>query len=244
MAKGVVKVAKYYAKGSKPPQIPGFVTILIHTSERDPYGALSPYLVKDEHGRILENLWQGAKIYEEVQAVTQYQHPQFHRDVVYWQHPKERHVQGNTILPAYWMWRNKLFENPYPVRYPNGPSKVNRGKAICSIWQDDRQNWMFLDYIQARKKIYCNEYRRLSQHLPKFQELKQRLLNGENLLIVEVDGPDPTLDFPPYDRISTDNPGLTIDEATIRMLINDPRKPFGHGFVIAALLLDGAAWMM
>lgn len=242
MNKGQVKVAKYYAKNTKPAQIPGFTTILIHTSEKDPYGCLSPFIIKDEYGRILENLWQGAKIYEEVEAVTQYQHPQFHRDVIYWQHPKEKHVERNTILPAYWAWRKKLFENKHPVRYPNGFN--NRHKVICSIWQDDQQNYLFLDYITARKKIYCNEYRRLCPRIPKFQELKQRVLNGENILIVEVDGPDPSLTYPPYDRISLENPGLSIDESTIKLLINDPKKPFGHGFVIAALLLDGADWMM
>ncbi len=66
---------------------------------------------------------------------------------------------------------------------------------------------------------------------------------GRSIQIVEVDGPDPTLTYPPYDKISKEEPGMLMDEETIRLLVNDPKKPFGHGFVIAALLLDGQDWL-
>jgi hypothetical protein len=102
------------------------------------------------------------------------------------------------------------------------------------------------DYIAARKHIYCGEYRRLAPLTPHFARLRSLLLAGENLQIVEVDGPDPSLEYGPYARISADAdaPGMLMDEATIRFLINDAKKPFGHGFVIAALLLGGDAWLL
>jgi hypothetical protein len=50
------------------------------------------------------------------------------------------------------------------------------------------------------------------------------------------------LTYPPYDKISTTNPGLLIDEETIRKLVNDERKPFGHGYVVATLLLGHPEW--
>jgi hypothetical protein len=101
----------------------------------------------------------------------------------------------------------------------------------------------WLDYIAARKHIYCGEYKRLAPSTPHFIKLRALLVAGENLQIVEVDGPDPSLTYGPYASISSLEPGMLMDEATCRFLINDDRKPFGHGFVIAALLMGGADWM-
>ena len=64
-----------------------------------------------------------------------------------------------------------------------------------------------------------------------------------HMLKMAIDGPDFNLDFSPYDTLTKEDPGLDIDEETIRMLIEDERKPFGHGYTIAALLLDGQNWM-
>jgi len=36
---------------------------------------------------------------------------------------------------------------------------------------------------------------------------------------------------------------LTIDKLTIRDLLHDSRRPFGHGYVLAALLLGGESWL-
>jgi hypothetical protein len=65
----------------------------------------------------------------------------------------------------------------------------------------------------------------------------------ENLQIIEVDGPVPNLNYYPYNKISVNDPGLKITEKRIKTLLNDTRKPFGHGYVIAALLLDGEKWL-
>lgn len=127
--------------------------------------------------------------------------------------------------------------NGYAVRYPNGFH--GRHNCLFSLTESNER----LDYIQARKRIYCGEYARLAPLTPHFKQLKTMLENGQNLQIVEVDGPDPALSYPPYDQISPASPGLVMTEATVRLLVNDPHKPFGHGFVIAALLLDGKNWI-
>ena len=81
-------------------------------------------------------------------------------------------------------------------------------------------------------------------HLEKKEsKLKKMLEDGTNLQIVEVDGPDPNESYCPYDQIDTDHPGMDMDEETIKFLLNDPKHAFGHGFVIAALLLDGQEWL-
>lgn len=238
---GLVAVAKYYP-GTPPPHKENFETILIHTTDKNLGGDLSPYVLKDEQGCLLENIWQFAKVYPHV---TQQRVPlsKFQQDTIIWEHPAEVHCENDEITPAYWKWRKKGMKNPWAVRYPNGFH--GRRSALFSVWKNDANPSQIdrMDYIEARKRIYCGEYIRLGPRTPHFKTLQQMLNNGKNLLIVEVDGPDPTLDYPPYDKISSSDPALMIDEEVIRLLINDRRKPFGHGFVIASLLLNGFNWL-
>lgn len=130
--------------------------------------------------------------------------------------------------------------NKYAVRYPNGFE--GRRKCICSF-RFVGDEVIRLGYIEARKQIYCAEYARLAPQTDAFKKMCALLDQGTSIQIIEVDGPDPSLTFPPYDQISKEKPGLLITEETIRMLVNDERKPFGHGYVIAALLLGGEEWM-
>lgn len=243
---GRVKVAKYYP-GKEAPFSDGYKNIIIHTSSSNLGGDLSPYILRNEKGQLLENIWQFSKIYSSVDAQKTWL-SRFQPDNIIWYHPSEIHAVSDptgtwTTTTEYWMWRNKGMNNKYAVRYPNGFN--GRHKCLCSLWPSAQNPDVYesLGYVEARKKIYCSEYIRLAPHTKHFKKLQALLNSGVNLQIVEVDGPDCALDFPPYDRISHCNPGLDINEETIRMLINDSRKPFGHGYVIAALLLGGASWM-
>jgi len=240
-AMGRVTVAKF-RPGKAAPVTPGFRNVVIHTSGALLGGDLSPYVLRNERGCLLENVWQFSKIYARVAAQT-IKLSRFHPDVTIWTHGAEQHIgaDGKSIASAYWAWRRKGMANAHAVRYPNGFH--GRHEAVASLWLvGGKLRW--LDYIAARKHIYCGEYRRLAPLTPHFARLRSLLLAGENLQIVEVDGPDPSLEYGPYARISADAPGMLMDEATIRFLINDAKKPFGHGFVIAALLLGGDAWLL
>ena len=241
----MVRVAKYYPREHEKPTAPaGFRNILIHTRGNTLGGDLSPYVLKNEQGHLLENLWQFSKVYASVSA-QRTKLSRFHPNVVIWEHPSERHYDEDTdaVMPAYWKWRDKGIQNPYAVRYPNGFH--GRHKVLFSLWpKDSGGHYERLGYIEARKKIYCGEYTRLAPHTPHFKKLKAMLDSGVHLQILEVDGPDPTLTYAPYDQISRDDPGLVITKEVIRTLINDPRKPFGHGYTVAALLLDGADWLV
>lgn len=240
---GLVAVAKYDYRSKKLPRMPEdkkWFKVLIHTSTKEFGGTLSPYVLKDENGHLLENVWQFSKVYREVSA-QRIPVSRWKPEDIVWEHPAEQHLDaGGDVTRAYWEWRRKGAANPRAVRYPNGFR--GRHKCLYALWKvgDCVKK---LDYIQARKQIYCGEYTRLAPKLDEFKQLKRMHEGGQNILLVEVDGPDPKLEFPPYDRISPEAPGLAMDEETVRMLVNDSRKPFGHGFVIAALLLDGAEWM-
>lgn len=240
---GKVRVAKYYP-GKPLPTTPGYRNVLIHTSPDGLGGGLSPYVLRNEQGHLLENIWQFSKVYGVVEAQKIPLSRKFHPTKIIWEHPREIHLDPKTRLltPEYWAWRKKGMNNPWAVRYPNGYR--GRHNCLCSVWvEQNSQEVKILDYISARKIIYCGEYARLAPRTSQFQRLLQLLRTGENLQIIEVDGPDPELDFPPYDEISIDNPGLLITEEKIRLLLEDPRKPFGHGYTIAALLLGGKSWL-
>lgn len=237
---GRIKVAKYFPGKPMPKAPPGYRNILIHTSAKRLGGALSPYLLCNEKGQLLENIWQFAKIYRRVRA-QRASKSRFQPNEIIWEHPEEQHIGADrTILAAYWAWRRKGMNNPHAVRYPNGFK--HRAECVACLWVvDGKLEW--LDYIAARKHVYCGEYTRLAPPHPEFKKLQALLQSGVNLQLVEVDGPDPQLDFYPYDALSSESPGLIIDETVIRALLNDDRKPFGHGYVIAALLLGGSEWL-
>lgn len=242
LTRGLIKVAKYYP-GKSEAKSHGFKNVLIHTT-----GDLSPYVLQNERGQLLENVWQFSKLYARVSA-QRIPASRWKPDCIIWEHPEETHLSEEGIPTLrYWLWRKKGMNNKYAVRYPNGYN--GRHKCVCSIIVPDGESDPVpykparLDYIEARKRIYCAEYARLAPHTTQFKELKFLLECGVNLQLLEVDGPDPELTFPPYDRISKDDPGLLIEgEEIIKMLLNDSRKPFGHGYTIAALLLGGANWL-
>ena len=236
-----IRVAKYFP-GKSPPAMAGYKTILIHTRGDNLGGDLSPFVLRNEKGQLLENIWQFSKVYARV-SQQRTSLSRFQPQQIIWEHPNEEHVRDGVILPAYWAWREKGYQNGYAVRYPNGLQ--GRRECLFSLWpnDDDPSQYDRLDYISARKKIYCGEYIRLAPATPHFKKLTALLEGGQPLLIAEVDGPDPKLSFPPYDKLSEQAPGLKIDEAVIKLLLNDQRKPFGHGYVLAALLLGGAEWL-
>lgn len=106
-----------------------------------------------------------------------------------------------------------------------------------------------LDYIAARKLVYLREYCRLVKNKPKFTELQKRLTNGENLLIIEVDGPHGE-DIEYYkNRYNVNNDfidhnTMIANENNLHIMINDSKHPFGHGYCLAAALLDLADTLM
>lgn len=185
---------------------------------------LSPYYLKDENGYLFENLWQGSKIYRHV---TQ-QH-QIISNKLIWDHPEETHVDDDgTIFPAYWSWRQKLFSNPYAVRYPNG----FKGKAQClgllMCFQhptgEAEGSWKQLSYIEARKRFYVPMYAKLVQQTSAFSQLKQLLQQGFNFQIADIDVPNVAGGFIP-----------TLE--LFQRYINDASISFGHVWTLSMLLL-------
>jgi hypothetical protein len=239
----MLKVGRYnwsrYAD-CKQPQVPGFTTIIVMTKSSE-YGSLGPYVLKDDKGRIMENIWQGSKLYPKVPRVIIPYSEKYRRIV--WTWPEEIHVNSDgNITDAYWKWRDALMNNADSVRFPVG--KAARHTCKCSLLKISNDEYECLDYIESRKKIYIPVYTEMVQKAEDFIRLQERYKKGENLLIVEIDGPHHE-SLKHYmdtynvsnDFISTDNVvDATVDN--LRILLNDAKHPFGHGYCLAAALGD------
>lgn len=246
-----IKVARRQYRGRQviePPTPANYVKIVVMINDNirnNEYGGLSPYNLRDENNIIMENKWQFSKVYRTVPAVSI---PFSTNDKrIVWQHPAEKHIDANgQLTSAYYAWRNKGFTQTNPIRFPVGMSLQARASCVCSykpLPDLSIDVTRPLNYIEARKQIYCPEYVNMASQHEQFQMLRNMLNNGINLMIVEVDGPhDESLDY--YrQRYGVDNNfivnsavDVTIDN--MRILINDDKHAFGHGYCLAMALLD------
>ena len=209
------------------------------------YGSIGPYCLQDDKGRIMENLYQFQKCYETVPETTcKYSR---YDDRVIWKWKAERHVNicadGTfDILPEYFRWREAGMYAKDAIRYPVGFHHRNR--CLFSLKEDE--NGVIvpqrLNYIEARKEIYYPIYRDLVQKERQFLELKERLEDGEHLLIIEVDGPH-TESLPYYqEKYNVENDfivGNTMlaTKENLDIMLNDNKHCYGHGYCLASVLL-------
>lgn len=225
------------------PSYENFTPILVLTKSSS-YGSIGPYCLKDEKGRIMENIYQFSKVYETVpHTVCKYSR---YDDTVIWKWGNERHVnivpnESFDILPQYFIWRKAGMYAKEAIRYPVGFNY--RGKCLFSLKEEnDEIVPKQLNYIEARKEIYYPVYRDLVKKEKQFFELKERLNKGENLLIIEVDGPH-TESLPYYqEKYGVENDfivGNTMlaTKRNLDIMLNDPKHPYGHGYCLAAVLL-------
>lgn len=221
------------------PEYDNFKQCIVMTPSTQ-YGSLGPYVLKDDKGRIMENIWQASKIYKEVPAVIQ-KYSRYSNKII-WNWKYERHIDDNNeILPAYWNWRQHLMNNKHPVRYPLGYGK-NKLCLYAIAEKNDGTYEYNLDYINARKKIYCQVYCSLVKKQEQFTELQTELRNGTNLLIIEVDGPhgESIEYYKNKYNVADDfieNNTMLINEHNINIMLNDNKYPFGHGYCLACALL-------
>ena len=250
--KGEIRVGRCLNASLKgvTPYYDNFENIIVLTKSSK-YGALGPYVLKNEEGQIMENIWQFSKIYQEVPKSVQY-YSQWDKTVI-WDHPKETHLdkEGN-ILSKYYIWRGKGFNNDYAVRYPVG--RTWRNKCIGSIkdigYIGDLENkniydydLHLLDYIESRKQIYIPVYCELARKETLYKLLQKKLEKGINLLIIEVDGPhEESLDYYKKEYGVKDdfieNNTMLVTEENLKIMLNDKKHAFGHGYCLAAALLN------
>jgi len=242
--------------GTKIPITEGYTNVVVTSHNQNKLGhSLSPYKLADLKGRLMENLWQFAKIYPKVYKQTQ-------KD---WSWEEEEHFVDDQPTPAYWEWRQAGMEHDKPIRYPNG--FAHKHECITVLWPksgklsdicNPEAPMDRLSYIDARKRVYCKLYSMMAKKNPEFEKLQNMLKKGTKLQILDVDGPDVTKATnrkthtvkEPYDKIPTGAYGTTsgvgsieITEENVKLLMADTEQPFGHGYVLACLLLEHPEWM-
>ena len=219
------------------PEFKGFTPIIVMTKCYKKWFPLSPYALTNERGQIMENIFQFSKVYAKIPARTC--HYSRYDDRVIWKHGAEVHVdEKGNLTKEYKKWRKKGKNNKDPVRYPVGFNY--RHKCLYAI--RNLKNPVKLDYIESRKKIYLHQYIKMAKKTKEFKELQRRHKSGENLLIIEVDGPhQESMDYykkkydVPDDFIVDST--VLVNDKNMNILLNDPKHPFGHGYCLGWALL-------
>ena len=209
--------------------------------EKDsPYYKLSPYFLKTDgkecinnNGNVLfENFWQGSKVYPIVYPIDVYPHFSLKGNSKYlswsWK-TTNKHFIDDKVQDSYYEWRQSIYDCPKAIRYPNGFN--NRTKCLFALVGNKR-----LNYIESRKEIYVKEYSRLIRNTEIYKILLQKLIENKNICIVEIDVPSFNKDgiWKTDDNNNIFKPTLE----TLKLLLDDPKYPFGHGLVLSLCLLE------
>lgn len=121
--------------------------------------------------------------------------------------------------PAWFSFRSKGYASKIPKRRPL--PKKEYGFASSSYY-----NGRVHGYVESRKLIYVPEYRDLIQNMNAIKEMKSMLNDGESILILDNDAPP-----------KTKHPeGCEMAQELWDEMIENAELPFGHGYVVAALL--------
>jgi hypothetical protein len=85
-----------------------------------------------------------------------------------------------------------------------------------------------MDYISSRKLVYVPQYAKLIENSEALGYWRTQLQMGQNIIVYDFDGP------------RLEDGDVTSELCSLQLLrtkINDTRHPFGHGYVVAALLM-------
>lgn len=226
-------------------------TTIIPLTKCTEYFSLSPYSLRipvNEQGEkiypIFENYYQFSKRYPQAFCSEQYESRWVERipQNVIWKWDISTHVgKNNKIEKDYWEWRMAGMTAEKPIRYPVGFTKRNTVHDSIIIKNWDEEEFSYLDYIEARKEIYFKKYYKYIKKEKQFKELLTRLSEGENLLLIDVDGPREE-SMPYYkEKYNVDDDFITnrimkISGENLKILLNDTKHPFGHCFCLAFAL--------
>lgn len=146
----------------------------------------------------------------------------------YWQGGKKFRELGHEDHAKWQQFRAQIYSDPIPHRRPP-QAKTNivrevvngKNKYVYYIAYSSEYLGREMDYITSRKLIYAPVYARLVAQTAAFRELKSQVDRGLRVMILDND-------------IEDGAHQITVEY--LRDRINDPTKPFGHGYVLAALL--------
>ncbi len=231
-------------------QFPTYMTYSATDSSVYNGSAASEIETTEEHECLVEDCYQFSKVYAEVPAACETR-SRFDNTGI-WKWPAQTHCVVTpqpgllhskiAMTMAYFLWRKSGMCAPEPIRYPVGQRHMD--KCLFSLRQneDGTVDPRPLDYIQSRKAIYLPYYNNAVKQHPEFLNLQARLHQGENLLIIEVDGPR-ARSMEHYKKTYgvgdnfIENDTILVDAQRLEILLNDDRERYGHGYCLAGCLL-------
>ena len=245
----MIRTCKVSSISQPIPPVEGFVPIpILSWHKRDSkYHVFSPYYLKtdahEEHqnpgGVIFENFWQGSKVYPVAPAIQAYtsMYTQGNPKYLLWENPSDIVCLNRTddIMLGYFAWRNSLWACKNAIRYPVGYNK--RTSCRFSLMCTHDGNIHKLGYIESRKRIYLQEYKRLVRQLPEYKELLQLLRTRQNICLYEIDVPAFGKKGEHGKNINKDG-SYDVTPERIQLLLNDDKSAFGHGLCLADALLE------
>jgi len=156
-------------------------------------------------------------------------------------YPQLGHVDKDTNEPnGVWRrWRDTGFQL---LNKTKGVSKgVRTPKEVSGLKKMVREgnlkswapiyavhNGKKLSYIEARKEVYVPIYRELIEKLAVLKAIRHLVDSGQNVMILDLDGP-PLSEWPN---------GMPVTKESLKTMLNDPKHPFGHGYVVSMALCD------
>jgi hypothetical protein len=131
-----------------------------------------------------------------------------------WQYSKcyvENTDENNEPNQSYFDWAQKGWGKRVADRYPKG-----RGaKPLYSLWDGQK-----LGYVEARKKIYLPIYSEAVRNTDAFSKLKEAFDSSDVLVLQDFDAHN-----------------INVIGYDILKLIENENIKFGHGYVLAMMLL-------
>lgn len=138
----------------------------------------------------------------------------FHCFENYWQSGKV--IEGIPHEKTVAWWKGE--EKPHR-RYPN-----SKGKKVLHAVYEGREP---LGYIESRKQVYVPLYYKMIENRERIAYWHSQIKAGKTVVVYDFDGPHDTDGNPICVEVSRE---------LLREKINDPKFPFGHGYVVASIL--------
>jgi hypothetical protein len=131
----------------------------------------------------------------------------------WWQNGKVFLVDGvETQYIDWWKKQDK----------PKRRNPKTKGKKVAyATWFNKR-----FDYISSRKQIYIPFYKKLVENTETIRKYRELVKAGKKVVVYDFDGP----------RDCGSPICLEYSDKMLTEKLNDPETPFGHGYVVAALI--------
>ena len=236
----MIRVGRFFYDKSKrrvEPEYDNFTPILITYGSE--YEDLAPWKLKDEKGRFIENIIQFSKVYNNIPATRQMYSPD-NPDII-WEYGAEAHIENNEPNHNYHKWRTIGTNWKNAVSYPVGFSMRNKWQFSIIKYKDGSYS-NHLGVIPSRKRLHIPLYCGTVVKTELFKILQKRHNIGENLLIIDSNGPhSESLSY--YTRkykVSEnmiDNNTMLINERNTKIMMHDTKHSFGFGYCLAMALL-------